>query len=142
VAIAATSEPASGSVSANAATRRPAANAGSCARWSAEPASPSACVPRLHGEDRVGARRDVPQHLARQAHRAGIDASALLAGARHHELEQPGPGQRRGRAAIAHRVVGPRARRLDRLDLGHHRAQPLGELAVAVVEEHREVVAR
>jgi hypothetical protein len=66
----------------------------------------------------------------------------VLLAARHDELEQPGPGQRGGRAPIAHRLVGTRAGRLDRLDRGHRRAQPVGELAVCVVEEHREVVAR
>ena len=46
VAIAATSEPASGSVSANAAMPAPRANAGSSARWASLPASAIACVPR------------------------------------------------------------------------------------------------
>ena len=46
VAIAATSEPASGSVSANAATAAPRANADRCARCTSLPARVIACVPR------------------------------------------------------------------------------------------------
>jgi hypothetical protein len=89
----------------------------------------------LDREDRVGAGVDPAQELAGQAQRARPD----LAVGRRHQREQPGLGQGRHRRAIAGRLIG---RVLGGGQPRRRRPQPLGQRAVAVVDEPRQVVGR
>ena len=97
----------------------------------------------LAHEDRVGARRHVAQHLARQAHRAQVDRRPGRRSARG-TTSSNSPASASAATAARSRagIVGVRPGRFDRRERRRRRAQPLGQPDVGLGEEHRQVIAR